>query len=166
MLHRCFPEIEANTTFSLVFPLNAHLSQRIHSFAKEVPCGRLFTSLRRHERPTYDFSGVPYPNNLLRNVARNAARSDFMLLLDIDILPSRGLRHKFLDYIKENPSSLGRRGFQTERDKTLWVVPAYEIVEQAAIPEDKSSLLQLRKSGLARPFYQELCWKCQVRRQS
>ncbi|RXG58383.1 Beta-1,4-glucuronyltransferase 1 [Armadillidium vulgare] len=31
----------------------------------------------------------------------------------------------------------------------------------AHIPENKSNLLKLREMGKARPFYQELCWKCQ-----
>ncbi len=40
-----------------------------------------------------------YPINFLRNVALNHTKTDYVLLLDADFLPSFGLREYLLDLI-------------------------------------------------------------------
>ena len=47
-------------------------------------------------------------------------------------------------------------------DKTVYVVPAFEARETVAPPRTKTELLKLADTGDVRPFYIELCWKCQV----
>jgi len=47
-------------------------------------------------------------------------------------------------------------------DKTVYVVPAFEARETVASPRTKIELLKLVDGGDIRPFYIELCWKCQV----
>jgi len=47
-------------------------------------------------------------------------------------------------------------------DKTVYVVPAFEARETVASPRTKTELLKLVDGGDIRPFYIELCWKCQV----
>lgn len=47
-------------------------------------------------------------------------------------------------------------------DKTVYVVPAFEAREIVASPRTKTELLKLVDGGDVRPFYIELCWKCQV----
>ncbi|KAM6033135.1 beta-1,4-glucuronyltransferase 1 [Chlamydotis macqueenii] len=63
--------------------------------------------------------GVPYPGNLLRNVAWGGAlgppsqpsaqtgRSSFVLLVDADVVPSRGLREEFLAMLGRGGGALG-----------------------------------------------------------
>jgi hypothetical protein len=41
------------------------------------------------------YDKVAYPNNLLRNVARKDVHSQFIFLVDIDTIPSQGLRSQF-----------------------------------------------------------------------
>jgi hypothetical protein len=47
-------------------------------------------------------------------------------------------------------------------DKTVYVVPAFEARETVSSPRTKTELLKLVDGGHVRPFYIELCWKCQV----
>jgi len=47
-------------------------------------------------------------------------------------------------------------------DKTVYVVPAFEARDTVTPPRTKTELLKLADGGDLRPFYIELCWKCQV----
>ena len=107
----------------------------------------------------YVLEGVQYPNNLLRNVALDAVKSKFQVVLDIDMIPSENLHNKFLQFIKDFKTS--HDGI-SEPQKVAFVLPAYEIEENIEVPLDKQSLLALVKKNLARPFYGAVCAKCQV----
>lgn len=160
--------------------------------------------------------GVKYPNNLLRNVAIDAGQTRYVLLLDIDMIPSKKLHQQFTTMIndvnnyKNNPIALTSKhkidqnyntnisklhrgtkssykdlvtenlftsdtvlsmGHETEEnselraasdDKIAFVLPAYEVQEGSLLPETKLELLSLVEQGKARPFYKQLCDKCQV----
>jgi len=45
--------------------------------------------------------------------------------------------------------------------KIAFVLPAYEVKEGSVLPKTKSELLGLVEKGEARPFYSQVCWKCQ-----
>jgi hypothetical protein len=65
----------------------------------------------------YARPGVPYPNNLLRNVARAAAATPFTLVLDVDVLPFPvSLRRTLAPLLR------GRRA-----TKAVYVLPAFEV---------------------------------------
>lgn len=170
MLRRCHPMVRYNTSFHLVYPLRAPLpligalSTRrpsVQSVA-DVTCVRVdtvFDSLVA-SAINYDHSGVPYPNNLLRNVARRSVLTEFVFVIDIDLVMNRGLRADFVNFAKD--SNLFRESQKT--DKNVYVVPAYEVrgdLPDTRIPEDKTALLELISLTEARPFYFDLCWKCQ-----
>lgn len=104
----------------------------------------------------YDL-GVSYPVNLLRNVARRNALTEFVIVLDVDLLPNDGLHAQFVAFARDN-----RLFVDSHRDdKTVYVAPAFEVREGVPSPRDKASLLQRVEAMDARPFYLELCWKCQ-----
>lgn len=44
----------------------------------------------------------------------------------------------------------------------MFVVPAFEAKEDTVVPRHKSELLKLVETGDVRPFYVQLCLKCQV----
>jgi len=103
-------------------------------------------------------SGVSiYPTNLLRNVARKKVLTDFSLVSDIDMLPSSGLRSKFQKFAREK-ELLQPNG---DERKSVFVVPAFESKNGEA-PETKKELLALIDKYQVRPFFFDLCWKCQV----
>lgn len=158
-LRQCYPVIQANTSFHLVYPLN---SPRLEPLPAEGshpdPCKSLLEKLRTVSVAGENYSHkVPYPNNLLRNVARRNSLTEFVLVLDVDMLPNNYLHESFVDFAHENRLFLESR----KDDKTVYVIPAFEMKEVAQIPKDKTSLLQLIEMSEAQPFYVELCWKCQ-----
>ncbi|KAG8234554.1 hypothetical protein J437_LFUL014010, partial [Ladona fulva] len=170
-LRACSPPIRRLTTFHLVSPLLPGGRAPLASLGTSAPsrCGSLLEQLREagkdktrknYARGTTVEGGQspPYPNNLLRNVARSGISTEFVLVIDIDMLPSRNLRADFSRFA--NQKHLYE---ESQRDdKTVYVLPAFEASEGAPIPGDKAELLALADTFRLRPFYFELCWKCQV----
>lgn len=151
---------------------------------------------------------VPYPNNLLRNIGRRYARTEYSFVVDIDLLPSASLYEHFLEFgrrthlfrewdaalLPEGPADASQR---QQRSKVVFVVPTYEIdlsgqwTEKSRqspssssnnnnrsshqmmsgqfeaehlpphFPQNKAELIVGIEQRLIRPFYIELCWKCQ-----
>ncbi|KAK4292488.1 hypothetical protein Pmani_034748 [Petrolisthes manimaculis] len=178
-LCRCHPEVHQNVTFSLVHPLGSPPDSHPHVFPSPTSNTHLKTASRLNPDQSltavdpcnqqrsdhlawrnYEYEGIQYPNNLLRNTARKAAMTPFIFVVDVDMTPSQGLHQAFSTFAHEE----GITGISSERkqgDKTVWVVPAYEIREDAKTPTNKDELLLMKERGDARPFYQELCLKCQ-----
>lgn len=125
-------------------------------FARLQACGDVFAKLARVEAGQRNYAmgltNASYPNNLLRNVARRAAGGHWMLMVDVDMVPSDGLREAFLTLPR--PANEGMPG--------VFVVPAFEIRHTRRIPGTKAELLQLYQVGEIRPFYEELCPRCQA----
>lgn len=172
-MRRCMPALRFNTSFHLVYPLNSRgpqpPDQEPTVAGDQVPkaaAGHMFSSpscdalpdqLRSLRFPENYALGVSYPVNLLRNVARRNSQTEFVLVLDVDLLPNDGLHESFVDFAREN-----RLFVESHRDdKTVYVAPAFEVRDGVPSPRDKASLLQRVEAMDARPFYLELCWKCQ-----
>ncbi|XP_006002511.1 beta-1,4-glucuronyltransferase 1 [Latimeria chalumnae] len=100
-------------------------------------------------------NNISYPNNLLRNVARSGLTTKYVLVIDVDTLPSEGLHGDFVSFISHGSSLI-------EDIWTVFVVPAFEIRHTKKIPATKAELLQLYQVGEVRPFYDELCHKCHL----
>ena len=164
LLHRCINHIQRNVSFNLVLPL----SDRSNIFSKEMDSKLKFSScddidqyLFNHFKnfdKNYDLNGVKYPNNLLRNVAVDNSNTDHVMVIDIDMIPSFNLYSEFLRILQQQQSSKISNIFES---KTAYVIPSFEMLQNAVVPQDKSKLLNMWKKHEARPFYNELCWKCQ-----
>ncbi|XP_071548727.1 beta-1,4-glucuronyltransferase 1-like [Panulirus ornatus] len=154
LLRQCYPGIKENVTFSLIFPLNSPTSPHLTPTSNTTPCEKIFSEI---DQVNYDIKGIQYPANLLRNSARKATITPLMMVIDIDIVPSSGLHDAFVSYANEK----NLFGENSGEEKTVWVVPIYEIKESAGIPKTKQDLLKMRENGTARPFYQETCLNCQ-----
>ncbi|XP_067012074.2 beta-1,4-glucuronyltransferase 1 isoform X2 [Anabrus simplex] len=156
-LRLCYSAIRHNVSFQLVSPLPAGGRPPLSVPQDPAhPC-QLPTPSRSEQQRNYAGSRR-FPNNLLRNVARRGAATEFVLVVDIDMLPSVNLRQDFYDFAVKN-----RLFTESHReDKTVYVVPAFEVRETVPVPRHKAELLQLADQGHLRPFYIELCWKCQV----
>ncbi|KAF4528248.1 hypothetical protein B566_EDAN014406 [Ephemera danica] len=158
-LRSCYPAVRHNVSFQLVTPLGA-----AGDHAPILPPPEAATSCdvpvpqEASMAPNYAHTRAPYPVNLLRNVARRAVQAEYVLLVDADMLPSYQLRERFHRFATKS------RLFRDSQrdDKTVYVVPAFEARQGAVVPRDKAELLALSESGQLRPFYFELCWKCQV----
>lgn len=154
LLRKCYPGIKENVTFSLVFPLNSPTSPHLTPTSNTTPCDKIFSNTHH---VNYEIKGIQYPTNLLRNVARKATTTPLIMVIDIDIVPSVGLHNSFILYAKENNLFTVNSG-----EKTVWVVPVYEILENMEIPKTKQELLKMVENGTARPFYVKACFHCQV----
>uniref|UniRef100_A0A8C3UH34 Beta-1,4-glucuronyltransferase 1 n=1 Tax=Catharus ustulatus TaxID=91951 RepID=A0A8C3UH34_CATUS len=115
-------------------------------------CRGALAGLASADPPSYSL-GVPYPGNLLRNVAWQGAR--FVLMVDADVVPSPGLREGFLELL--DPQAV-----QPPWARTLFVLPAFEVRWGLRSPRSKAELLRLWGAGDARPFYGTLCPRCQA----
>uniref|UniRef100_H9G6H4 Beta-1,4-glucuronyltransferase 1 n=1 Tax=Anolis carolinensis TaxID=28377 RepID=H9G6H4_ANOCA len=119
--------------------------------ARLETCGDVFAKLSRIGSRWHNYgANASYPNNLLRNVAKKAVGDHWALVVDMDMVPSEGLREAFL---------------ALRNDETMpgvFVVPAFEIRHTRRIPGTKAELLRLYQVGETRPFYEELCPRCQA----
>ncbi|XP_040184813.1 beta-1,4-glucuronyltransferase 1 [Rana temporaria] len=122
-------------------------------FADLRTCQAVFAKAAIMGSHIVNYAGnASYPNNLLRNIARAGIGSTtFVLVVDIDMVPSEGLRSKFLDLVAQ--------GVDTH---TVFVVPAFEIRHTRRLPGTKEELLRLYQVGEVRAFYEELCPRCQA----
>lgn len=152
------PQIQALVDFHLIC-----LSGEMASFPEQDhehflgldDCASVFSRLETH-RDTYKnyaISGnISYPNNLLRNVARGGTESSYILVIDIDMMPSADLHHQFQAMIMRRESA----------SDEVFVLPAFEIRHARKMPATKAELVQLYQVGEVRPFYEELCPRCQA----
>ncbi|XP_013794341.2 beta-1,4-glucuronyltransferase 1-like [Limulus polyphemus] len=159
-LRHCFPSIRYNTSFHLIYPLkNLSGETKIHQEKAPVfgSCDNELNIVQHLNVPDNDVQEILYPNNLLRNVARKNALTEYVFTIDIDLLPSSHLHTNFLTFAKENRLFLDSH----KDDKTVYVVHAFEVKKGTEVPAQKTSLIQLLELMEARPFSLELCWKCQ-----
>lgn len=79
-----------------------------------------------------------YPINVGRNVARNASKTNFFLVSDIELVPSDGLASKFLVMVRRLMGD-EKRDKGCMFSKTVFVVPLFEVERGEDIPRDKET---------------------------
>ena len=163
-LRECYSDIKQNVSFHLVHPITEVTDDhgarvKSTSFTK-LPCDTILRDLwdNRLFARNYAQEGVAYPNNLLRNVARAGTTSKYVFVIDIDMLPSTNMRTGFLHL--GHSSILLQEETEYSR-KTVFVVPAFEVLAGVVLPTDKPELLELLRQGTARQFYVTDCSYCQ-----
>ena len=98
---------------------------------------------------TQNYAGdIPYPHNVARNAARRGVATEFVFLVDIDVMPSIGMHGDFLDFARnqgvfDNPAY----------DRTVFVIPCFELQYGLECPDDKNQLNKKAEEGIIRPFH-------------
>uniref|UniRef100_A0A672V6S2 Beta-1,4-glucuronyltransferase 1 n=1 Tax=Strigops habroptila TaxID=2489341 RepID=A0A672V6S2_STRHB len=120
-------------------------------------CRGALGRLAAADPPSYTL-GVPYPGNLLRNVAWAGAAGEETGGLGGTRnggpgSPGRGLREGFLRALQGGGPPLWG---------VVFVLPAFEVRLGTPVPGTKAELQQLWGTGDARPFYGALCPRCQA----
>lgn len=152
-LRRCYQSVRQTVTFHLALPANQFPKSTKSGFTTDLlPCDRdpdvvlsnllnqLPESLKR-----WRFR-MPYPQNHLRNLARLNCQTFYMMVTDIDIVPSMNSAVLLNDFLAERPKCL----------KCAYVLPTYEVQKSVAPPTNVSELIKLKSSGLARYFHTEV----------
>ncbi|XP_063530052.1 beta-1,4-glucuronyltransferase 1-like [Cydia strobilella] len=89
----------------------------------------------------------PYPQNHLRNLARKNCQTPYVFLVDVDIVPSKGMAEALDKFLAKAPKC----------PLCAYVVPTYELdLRVASFPANKSELLRLSKKKLAIPFHRKV----------
>ncbi|CAG9791712.1 unnamed protein product [Diatraea saccharalis] len=89
----------------------------------------------------------PYPQNHLRNLARRNCHTPYVFLVDVDIVPSKGMSEALDNFLATVPRC----------SLCAYVVPTYELDKRVAnFPANKSELLRLSKNKLAIPFHRKV----------
>ncbi len=161
-LYFCVPSMRQDVSIHLVFPLVTSLktSPKLRP-VDSVTCNNevIQSSEKFVQSRNYAFAKkIKYPNNLLRNVASSHSRTEYVFVIDIDMLPSSNLHSAFTHFAEKHLSGKSRH---VSGDRTVFVVPAFELQSGLSVPEDKKTLLDLWKRREVRPFYYEMCWRCQ-----
>jgi len=116
-----------------------------------VSCSNFVPEFHKHWAGLRNYDGMEdYPNNLLRNVAIDAAVSDYIFVVDIDMIPSSGLFSQFNKFIHKLPAD----------KKIAFIVPVFEMKLESEVPADRDALIQMWDDGIIEPFYSKVCWEC------
>ncbi|XP_072163967.1 beta-1,4-glucuronyltransferase 1-like [Diadema setosum] len=170
-LQECYLGIRRNVTFHLVHPLSSFSKEAEVYGAKTnkrsisvpmVQCDKLIDSIKSSSENVRNYAqnGVSYPTNLLRNVGRTHALTDYHFVLDVDMLPSCGLRENFLQFV-QGSSSLWLD--QDMVQQMVFVLPAFEVDVRAVhrLPCNKRELMVEFGKDTVRQFYVKQCPYCQ-----
>nr|KAF6464060.1 beta-1,4-glucuronyltransferase 1 [Rousettus aegyptiacus] len=132
------PDMRARVAMHLVCPSRYEAAvpdpREPGEFALLRSCQEVFDKLARVAQPGINYAlgtNVSYPNNLLRNLAREGA--NYALVIDVDMVPSEGLWRGLREMLDQSKQWAG----------TALVVPAFEIRRARRMPANKNELLQL-----------------------
>ncbi|KAL1490529.1 hypothetical protein ABEB36_013207 [Hypothenemus hampei] len=152
-LRKCNTRIRDKVSFHLAtikgptkFTIN---EERLESLTCGNPMGVLKDLIKDKslKRGVYPWRlKTPYPQNLLRNLARKNCQSKYVFLTDVDIIPSKGMAESLNDFFER----------QFCEGKCAYVVPTYELDERVFFPPNKTDLIRMAKKGLARPFHHKV----------
>ncbi|KAL1506705.1 hypothetical protein ABEB36_006018 [Hypothenemus hampei] len=95
---------------------------------------------------------IIYPINVVRNVARTSALTTFVLVSDVELMPSKGLISKFLGMIKN---------YNKTDVKEVYALPLFEVEKTATVPDSKDQLLKLLNANQAVYYHEKSCPQCQ-----
>ena len=151
-LRYCDPLITKYVTFHLVYPADipADISER--TVLEDLSCDELDAEIEM--LPVFDKDQIVYPHNVLRNVARSAVYTEFFLLIDVDLLPSSGLRKNFVNFVTKNEK------WDDHEDSQVYIVPAFEMASNQEMPKSKADLTDLYSKKQLRAFHTDTCENC------
>ncbi|XP_039253736.2 beta-1,4-glucuronyltransferase 1-like [Styela clava] len=171
-LRLCWPVLRKLANFHLVYPKHESTRANMSSAGDFVylSCKDIMRRMVLKKsllESQHSPGGLGYPHNLMRNVALSGVLTNFVLTVDIEMIPSENLRKDFLEFAKENhlhpkPHTVKNNQEYTSVNKTVFVVPAFEVKKDSEIGGTKQSIIAAMRKSDARPLLQETCPQCQV----
>jgi N-acetyllactosaminide beta-1,3-N-acetylglucosaminyltransferase len=158
-LYHCSAVIREQAVFNFVSPLAMPVRdvKPYNSFGKMTECRfmqKVLGSVLSIDN--YGVKDLAYPNNLLRNTGITYSQTEYIFVVDVDLISSRELHQQFMEFARNNKLF----SKSAVKDPVVFVVPVFEAIDEDHIPYDKGELLQMYNKGV-RPFYLEPCPKCQ-----
>ena len=96
-------------------------------------------------RPSY-----PYPQNLLRNLAKQGCQTNYTYISDIDMVPSPGMDLHLETFLRKDQE-------RNNCTQCAFVIPTYEIsLKSSHLPQNKTELIEFLTNGEARQFHEEI----------
>jgi len=86
--------------------------------------------------------------------ARRGASTSHVFLIDVDVMPSLNMRDEF------NIFAARHKLFDSNDEKTVFVVPVFEMKKGQKCPNDKKQLILSCQNNQVRPFHNQTCWWC------
>lgn len=99
---------------------------------------------------------LKYPVNVCRNAAKKAASTYFVLVSDVEFIPSEKLASKFLDMVSSISVNVVQR-----LPSRIYVLPLFEVKSDEVVPRNKTELMNLVRKERAVYFHRHVCSHCQ-----
>lgn len=156
-MQACWPDIRKRVTFHLIYPAE-HPADLAKSTGSIV-----YSDCEELRKIIHDFGGdddlnykneIPYPHNVLRNAARKGSATEFVFLIDVDVMPSLNIRDDF------NKFATRHSLYSHMDDMVVFVVPVFEIQKGYVCPNDKHELKKSCDLKEVRSFHEETCKWC------
>ncbi|XP_032511691.1 beta-1,4-glucuronyltransferase 1 [Danaus plexippus] len=146
-LFRCQPDVYARLALHVAMPAERPgVQSNVPNWARNCNVAPLATEERKSETVAWR-ARHPYPQNHLRNLARKNCHTPYVFLVDVDIVPSRGMAEALDSFLSSVPKC----------QMCAYVVPTYELDKRVAnFPTNKSELLRLSRNKLAIPFHRKV----------
>lgn len=157
VLRGCFPGVRQRVTFHLTYPtVLPPQGMEIKGQAGKYSCtddleaiNKDLVSKFRSESLIKTLNLSRYPQNLLRNIARQGCHNEYAFTPDVDMISNPDMS----DHLNE---FLGTTEIKNCRN-CAFIVPVYEIHERVTEnPANKTDLLELLKKGEAQQFHRRV----------
>ncbi|XP_064460163.1 beta-1,4-glucuronyltransferase 1-like [Ornithodoros turicata] len=150
------PCVRANVTWHIVYstehrPKAGLLTANPQELANRRP--NCSDSVMHRQYENYrSRHNLTYPINVLRNSARRAAETRFILASDIELYPSGNIISRFLDMALRTHSPTAHH---------VYVLPVFEVKASLAAPLTKRVLVDMVRNKTAMFLHARVCEECQ-----
>ncbi|XP_030763603.1 beta-1,4-glucuronyltransferase 1-like [Sitophilus oryzae] len=145
----CEPEMY-RVSIHIVVPQSLPISKKDIYFDPPDSCTPIDSS-KIQVYSNFDDTTI-YPINVCRNVARTSSLTKYVLLSDVQLMPSKDMASGFLKMIET---------YDKTDPKEVFVLPIFEVAETEFIPETKEDLRTLIANSKAVYFHGMICKHCQ-----
>lgn len=104
---------------------------------------------------------IPYPINVLRNTARLAANTKYVLASDVELYPSINLVSSFSNMLANHNLLEEYSNSTNEIKRFVFTLPIFEVKLNVSAPKTKNELIKLASQGDAIFFHKWVCDACQ-----
>ncbi|XP_064459358.1 beta-1,4-glucuronyltransferase 1-like [Ornithodoros turicata] len=143
------PCVRANVTWHIVYSTE-HRPKAGLVIANPEDCS---DDIMHRQYANYrSIHNLTYPVNVLRNSARRAAETRYILASDIELYPSGNIIPRFLDMVRRRRSSGAHE---------VYVLPVFEVEASQTAPLTKKVLVDMVRNKSAMFFHAWVCEECQ-----